>query len=77
MRERLFTGLLELALDAMASEHGTRLIVAQGASEWLDRELAQTRRQLSTLRQEAGTQEILELAMGTRRRRGTALRRSS
>jgi F-type H+-transporting ATPase subunit gamma len=75
MRERLFIGLLEVALDAMASEHGTRLLAAQGASEWLDRELAQARRQLSALRQEAGTQEVLELVMGAIRRRGYRARR--
>ncbi len=76
VRERLFTGLLERVLDAMASEHGTRLVAAQAASEWLDRELGRARRALGALRREAGTQEILELVMGARRRRG-AFRRST
>jgi F0F1-type ATP synthase gamma subunit len=69
-RERLFTGLLELSLEALASEHGTRLLATQGASEWLDRELGSAQRQLGALRREAATQEILELVMGARKRIG-------
>jgi F-type H+-transporting ATPase subunit gamma len=68
-RERLFARLEELVLDAIASEHGMRLVATSGAQDWLDRELERARRRVRALRQESSTQEILELASGARKRR--------
>ena len=63
-RERLFIALHNLLLDAMASEHGLRLVATNAAGEWLDRELERARRQLGSLKREAATQEMLELVSG-------------
>jgi F-type H+-transporting ATPase subunit gamma len=70
-RERLFVSLQELMLDAMASEHGARLVATNAAGQWLDREVERARRQLRTMRRESATQELLELAAGARRKRAT------
>jgi ATP synthase F1 gamma subunit len=70
-RERLFVHLEERLLDAMASEHGMRLVATNAAGEWLDRELGTAQRRLRAQRQEAGTQEILEIVAA--RRSGSCL----
>lgn len=69
VREYLYSTLFELLLDALASEHGTRLVATQGAGEWLDARVADLGRQVSSVRREAGTQEVLEVAAGARQRR--------
>jgi hypothetical protein len=67
-RERLFIRLEERLLDAMASEHGMRLVATNSAGEWLDRQIERARHRVRSLRQEAATQEILEIVAGGRQR---------
>jgi len=76
-RERLFVHLEELLLDAMASEHGMRLVATNAAGDWLDEQLERGRRRLHALRREASTQEILELVAGARARRRAMRQRAS
>jgi F-type H+-transporting ATPase subunit gamma len=69
VREYLYSTLYELLLDALASEHGTRLVATQSAGDWLDDRVRLLQRQLSGVRREASTQEVLEVAAGARQRR--------
>jgi F-type H+-transporting ATPase subunit gamma len=66
MRELVYSRLHELVLEALASEHGARLVATQSAEQWLDRERDQLGRQLVAVRHEASTQEMLEIAAGVR-----------
>jgi F-type H+-transporting ATPase subunit gamma len=68
VRELLYILLHELLLDALASEHGARLVATQSASEWLEERLGATRRLLASIRREASTQEVLAIASGARQR---------
>jgi F-type H+-transporting ATPase subunit gamma len=74
MREYLYATLYGLMLDALASEHGMRLVSTQSAGQWLDRRVDDVHRRLSSVRREAGTQEVLEVAAGGRQRRRAAAR---
>jgi F-type H+-transporting ATPase subunit gamma len=65
-RELLYATLYGLLVDALASEHGARLIATQSAEEWLDQRAAQLRRYLTATRREGSTQEVLEIAAGAR-----------
>jgi F-type H+-transporting ATPase subunit gamma len=69
VREYLYSTLFALLLDALAAEHGARLVATQSAGQWLDDRIADLGRQLSSIQREAGTQEVLEVAAGTRQRR--------
>jgi F-type H+-transporting ATPase subunit gamma len=69
LREYLYITLWDLLLDALASEHGARLVTTQSAEHWLDHRTEKLRRQLMATRREASTQEMIELAAGTRARR--------
>jgi len=69
VREYLYSTLFELLLDALAAEHGMRLVATQSAGEWLDGRRKDIRRQLSSARRESSTQEVLDLAGGVRQRR--------
>jgi F-type H+-transporting ATPase subunit gamma len=69
VREYLYSTLFELLLDALAAEHGTRLVATQGAAEWLDTRVKTLQRQLASARRESSTQEVLDIAGGARRRR--------
>ena len=69
VREYLYSTLYELLLDALAAEHGMRLIATQSAGEWLDGRVTDLRRQLSSARRESSTQEVLDVAVGARQRR--------
>ena len=69
VREYLYSTLFELLLDALAAEHGTRLVATQGAAEWLETRVSVLQRQLSSARRESSTQEVLDIAGGARRRR--------
>jgi F-type H+-transporting ATPase subunit gamma len=71
VREYLYSTLFELLLDALAAEHGTRLVATQGAAEWLDARVKTLQRQLASARRESSTQEVLDIAGGARRRRRT------
>ena len=66
VRELLYVTLYSLLIDALASEHGARLLATQSAETWLDRERDRLHRQLAAARREAGTQEVVEIAAGAR-----------
>jgi F-type H+-transporting ATPase subunit gamma len=68
IREYLYSTLYELLLDALAAEHGMRLVATESAGQWLDERVDQVRRQLSSVRRESSTQEVLEVAAGARQR---------
>jgi F-type H+-transporting ATPase subunit gamma len=68
-RERLYVTLHGLLLDALAAEHGARLVATQGAEDWLQRRQAGLTRALAAARREASTQEVIEIAAGARARR--------
>ena len=72
VREYLYSTLYELLLDALASEHGMRLIATQSAAEWLDDRVENLQRQLLNARREASTQEVLDVAGTARQRRRRA-----
>ncbi len=72
VREFFYFTLYEILLDALAAEHGMRLMAAESALEWLDGTAMATSRQLSAARSEAATQEVLDIVAGGRKRsRGT------
>lgn len=66
IREYLYIRLFQTLLDSLASEHGARLIATQAAGEWLSTRTEMSRRQLASLRREATTQEVLEIAASVR-----------
>jgi F-type H+-transporting ATPase subunit gamma len=66
VREFLYVTLYDLLLDALASEHGARLVATQLAEEWLDQRIDRLRRRLAAIRREATTQEMIEIAAGAR-----------
>lgn len=69
MREYLYTILYELLLDALASEHGMRLVAAESASKWLDDTIQSVRRQLANNRRERITQELLDIVAGSSKKK--------
>jgi F-type H+-transporting ATPase subunit gamma len=66
VRELLYTALYEIILDALASEHGMRLMAAEAARQWLDDAAEGARRQLAAVRREATTQELLDVVAGAK-----------
>jgi F-type H+-transporting ATPase subunit gamma len=72
IREYLYIVLYDLLLDALASEHGARLVATQAAGNWLDERSQRVRQQLAATRREASTQEVIEIAAGARARRTKA-----
>jgi F-type H+-transporting ATPase subunit gamma len=72
VREYLYSTFYELLLDALASEHGMRLVATQAAGEWLDGCRKDIRRKLASAHRESSTQEVLDLAGGVRQRRRNA-----
>jgi F-type H+-transporting ATPase subunit gamma len=70
IRESLYITLYDLLLDALASEHGARLLATQSAERWLDERTTRLRRHLAATRREASTQEMIEIAAGARARGG-------
>jgi F-type H+-transporting ATPase subunit gamma len=68
VREVLFVAVYDLLLDALASEHGARLVATQSAERWIDERSERLRRHLVATRREASTQEVIELASGARAR---------
>ena len=64
VREYLYSTLYELLLDALAAEHGMRLV-----EEWLDTRMNDLQRQLASARRESSTQEVLDVAGAARQRR--------
>jgi F-type H+-transporting ATPase subunit gamma len=69
IREYLYITLYEILLDAIASEHGMRLMAAESALEWLDSTASNTARRLVIARSEASTQELLDIVAGGRKSR--------
>ena len=67
-REYLYIVLYELLLDALAAEHGARLVATQAAEAWLRDRAERLRRWLAAARRESSTQEMIELAAGARAR---------
>ncbi|HRX82370.1 MAG TPA: FoF1 ATP synthase subunit gamma [Pirellulaceae bacterium] len=68
VREFLYITLYEILLDALAAEHGMRLMAAESALEWLDNTATTTSRRLASARGEASTQELLDIVSGGRQR---------
>lgn len=68
VREFLYITLYEILLDALAAEHGMRLMAAESALEWLDNTATTTSRRLTNARSEAATQELLDIVSGGRQR---------
>lgn len=66
LREFLYVSLYESFLDALAAEHGKRLVAAQGAWSWLGERIDAASRVLGAVRREMTTQEVLEVATGAR-----------
>lgn len=69
IREYLYIRLFQTALDSLASEHGARLFATESAGQWLSEKTSTARRQLASIRREAATQEVLEIAATARRRK--------
>ena len=72
VREYLYTILFELLLDALASEHGMRLVATESARQWLEETTETVRRRLASNRREIATQEVLDIVAGSRVRRARA-----
>jgi F-type H+-transporting ATPase subunit gamma len=68
VREYLYIRLFQTSLDSLASEHGARLVATKSAGEWLSEKTAAAHRQLGSIRREAATQEVLDIAATARRR---------
>lgn len=66
VREFLYVALHETLLDALAAEHGKRLVVAESARGWLEERMQALTQQLRAVRRETTTQEVLEVAAGAR-----------
>jgi F-type H+-transporting ATPase subunit gamma len=72
LREYLYIVLYELLLDSLAAEHGMRLVAAETARKWI-RDSSQTvQRQLSAVRRENSTQEVLDIVAASRKMRSDA-----
>lgn len=68
VREYLYIRLFQTALDSLASEHSARLVATESAGSWLAEKTSAARRQLSSIRREAATQEVLDIAATAKRR---------
>jgi F-type H+-transporting ATPase subunit gamma len=68
VREFLYITLHEILLDALAAEHGMRLMASEAALQWLEETSRRTGRQLTTSRGESATQELLDIVAGGRNR---------
>ena len=66
VREYLYVSLYETLLEALASEHGKRLVTAESASSWLDERMTASRRLAAAIRRETSTQELLEVIVAAR-----------
>ena len=65
-REFLYVALHETLLDALAAEHGKRLVTSESARSWLEERMDAVTRQVAALRRETTTEEVLEVAAGAR-----------
>jgi F-type H+-transporting ATPase subunit gamma len=64
VREYLFIALYESLLDALAAEHGMRLVATESAEDWVRRSIRGVRQQMAAQQREATTQELLDLIGG-------------
>lgn len=71
VREYLYASLYETLLEALASEHGKRLVTAESARGWLEERTAETHRRVAAIRREVSTQEVLEIVTASRAARRT------
>jgi F-type H+-transporting ATPase subunit gamma len=71
IREYLYITLYQLLLDALASEHGMRLIAAESARQWIEETEQTVHRQLSMVRRENSTQEVLDIVSASRKKSRT------
>ncbi len=74
VREFLYAALYETLLEALASEHGKRLVTAESARSWLRERIDATNRRVAAIRREAATQEVLEVVTASRAARRQAAR---
>jgi F-type H+-transporting ATPase subunit gamma len=72
IREYLYVSLYETLLEALASEHGKRLVTAESARSWLDERISTTRRLVKAIRRETSTRELLEVIAAARAARRAA-----
>lgn len=72
IREYLYVSLYETLLEALASEHGKRLVTAEAARSWLEKRMGATRRLSAAIRRETSTQELLEVIVAARAARREA-----
>ena len=72
VREYLYVSLYETLLEALASEHGKRLVTAESARSWLEERMAATHRLAAAMRRETSTQELLEVVVAARAARQEA-----
>jgi F0F1-type ATP synthase gamma subunit len=61
LREYLYLKPYWLLFDALAAEHGMRLVAAENALRWIEDTQKLVHRQLSAARREVSTQEGLEI----------------
>lgn len=66
VRELLYITMVEVLLDALASEHGARLLATKGAERWLNDRIDRLQRHLMAVRRETSTQEVIEIAANAR-----------
>ncbi len=66
VREFLYVTLYEILLEALAAEHGMRIVAAESALQWLDNTIEMTKRRLTASRSETSTQELLDIVSGGR-----------
>lgn len=66
VREYLYVALYETLLEALASEHGKRLVTSESARSWLEERIGATHRLAAAMRRESSTQEVLEVVVAAR-----------
>lgn len=66
VREFLYVTLYEILLEALAAEHGMRIVAAESALQWLDNTIEMTKHRLTASRSETSTQELLDIVSGGR-----------
>jgi F0F1-type ATP synthase gamma subunit len=66
VREFLHAALYDSLIEALASEHGKRLVTAESARSWLTERIGATRRLAAAIRRESSTQELLEVVVAAR-----------
>jgi F-type H+-transporting ATPase subunit gamma len=66
LRELLYITMYSQLIEALASEHGARLLATQSAEKWLNDRTTRVRRLLTAAKREAATQEAIEIASSVR-----------